>query len=104
MNASGDAKVQTSQSLEAVFVNSGDNPFELIKDSIKYVFVMFYNCPYYFTMLEVRTEDILHFHFISNFIGYWRNTKELSVILKTRRSLHILTGLDGALGMPFTLK
>ncbi|KAK7302168.1 hypothetical protein RJT34_13049 [Clitoria ternatea] len=32
---SGDAKVQTSKSLEAVFVNSGDNPFELIKDSIK---------------------------------------------------------------------
>ncbi|XP_027358745.1 probable galactinol--sucrose galactosyltransferase 2 [Abrus precatorius] len=32
---SGDAHVQTSQSLEAVFVNSGDNPFELIKDSIK---------------------------------------------------------------------
>lgn len=32
---SGDAYVQTSQSHEAVFVNSGDNPFELIKDSIK---------------------------------------------------------------------
>ncbi|KAF7838231.1 putative galactinol--sucrose galactosyltransferase 2 [Senna tora] len=32
---SGDACVQTSQSLEAVFVNSGDNPYELIKDSIK---------------------------------------------------------------------
>ncbi|CAL5203251.1 unnamed protein product [Lathyrus oleraceus] len=32
---SGDACVQTCQSLEAVFVNSGDNPFELIKDSIK---------------------------------------------------------------------
>ncbi|KAI4343687.1 hypothetical protein L6164_011006 [Bauhinia variegata] len=32
---SGDASVQTSQSLEAVFVNSGDNPFQLIKDSIK---------------------------------------------------------------------
>lgn len=32
---SGDAHVQTSQSLEAVFVNSGDNPFGLIKDSIK---------------------------------------------------------------------
>ncbi|KAL5192078.1 putative galactinol--sucrose galactosyltransferase 2 [Glycine soja] len=32
---SGDAHVQTSQSLEAVFVNSGDNPFELIRDSIK---------------------------------------------------------------------
>ncbi|KAJ1403274.1 Glycosyl hydrolases 36 [Sesbania bispinosa] len=32
---SGDANVQTSQSLEAVFVNSGDNPFELIRDSIK---------------------------------------------------------------------
>jgi raffinose synthase len=37
-NASGDAYVQTCQSLEAVFVNSGDNPFELIRDSIKYVF------------------------------------------------------------------
>ncbi|KAL2346974.1 hypothetical protein Fmac_000974 [Flemingia macrophylla] len=32
---SGDANVQTSQSLEAVFVNSGNNPFELITDSIK---------------------------------------------------------------------
>ncbi|XP_027942108.1 probable galactinol--sucrose galactosyltransferase 2 isoform X2 [Vigna unguiculata] len=32
---SGDAHVQTSQSLEAVLVNSGDNPFELIRDSIK---------------------------------------------------------------------
>ncbi|KAL0335802.1 UNVERIFIED_CONTAM: putative galactinol--sucrose galactosyltransferase 2 [Sesamum radiatum] len=32
---SGDSEVQTSQALEGVFVNSGDNPFELIKDSIK---------------------------------------------------------------------
>ncbi|KAJ0049231.1 hypothetical protein Pint_15588 [Pistacia integerrima] len=32
---SGDANVQTSQSYEAVFMNSGNNPFELIKDSIK---------------------------------------------------------------------
>ncbi|KAL5750654.1 hypothetical protein ACOSP7_025257 [Xanthoceras sorbifolium] len=32
---SGDASVQTSQAYEAVFMNSGDNPFELIKDSIK---------------------------------------------------------------------
>ncbi|XP_020235790.1 probable galactinol--sucrose galactosyltransferase 2 [Cajanus cajan] len=32
---SGDAHVQTSQSFEAVFVNSGNNPFELIRDSIK---------------------------------------------------------------------
>ncbi|XP_061366078.1 probable galactinol--sucrose galactosyltransferase 2, partial [Gastrolobium bilobum] len=32
---SGDADVQTSQSIEAVIVNSGDNPFELIWDSIK---------------------------------------------------------------------
>ncbi|RZC08049.1 putative galactinol--sucrose galactosyltransferase 2 [Glycine soja] len=31
----GDAYVQASQSLEAAFVNSGDNPFELIGDSIK---------------------------------------------------------------------
>ncbi|XP_028236511.1 probable galactinol--sucrose galactosyltransferase 2 [Glycine soja] len=30
-----DAYVQASQSLEAAFVNSGDNPFELIGDSIK---------------------------------------------------------------------
>ncbi|KAH1246149.1 putative galactinol--sucrose galactosyltransferase 2 [Glycine max] len=30
-----DAYVQASQSLEAAFVNSGDNPFELIRDSIK---------------------------------------------------------------------
>ncbi|KAG8638751.1 probable galactinol--sucrose galactosyltransferase 2 [Manihot esculenta] len=32
---SGDANVQTSQAVEAVFINSGDNPFELIKNSIK---------------------------------------------------------------------
>ncbi|KAA8542203.1 hypothetical protein F0562_023355 [Nyssa sinensis] len=32
---SGDPDVQTSQAVEAVFINSGDNPFELIKDSIK---------------------------------------------------------------------
>ncbi|KAG6402005.1 hypothetical protein SASPL_138874 [Salvia splendens] len=32
---SGDPNVQTSQALEGVFVNSGDNPFELLKDSIK---------------------------------------------------------------------
>ncbi|XP_027153956.1 probable galactinol--sucrose galactosyltransferase 2 [Coffea eugenioides] len=32
---SGDPSVQTSQALEAVFLNAGDNPFELIKDSIK---------------------------------------------------------------------
>lgn len=29
--------MRTTQVLEAVFINSGDNPFELIKDSIKYV-------------------------------------------------------------------
>ncbi|KAF5957367.1 hypothetical protein HYC85_004592 [Camellia sinensis] len=32
---SGDPSVQTSQSYEAVFMNSGDNPFKLIKDSVK---------------------------------------------------------------------
>ncbi|KAK3228238.1 hypothetical protein Dsin_008100 [Dipteronia sinensis] len=32
---SGDASVQTLQVHEAVFVNSGDNPYELFKDSIK---------------------------------------------------------------------
>ncbi|KAK3198940.1 hypothetical protein Dsin_022355 [Dipteronia sinensis] len=32
---SGDASVQTLQAHEAVFMNSGDNPFELFKDSIK---------------------------------------------------------------------
>ncbi|GAY47256.1 hypothetical protein CUMW_103210, partial [Citrus unshiu] len=32
---SGDSSVQTSEAFEAVFINSGDNPFELIKDSIK---------------------------------------------------------------------
>lgn len=35
-DTSGDANVQTSQILEPVFINSGDNPFELIKNSIKY--------------------------------------------------------------------
>ncbi|XP_077210540.1 putative galactinol--sucrose galactosyltransferase 2 [Tasmannia lanceolata] len=32
---SGDPAVQSTQALEAVFINSGDNPFELMKDSIK---------------------------------------------------------------------
>ncbi|GFP88425.1 probable galactinol--sucrose galactosyltransferase 2 [Phtheirospermum japonicum] len=32
---SGDPEIETSEALEGVFVNSGDNPFELIKDSIK---------------------------------------------------------------------
>ncbi|KAL4193260.1 hypothetical protein AMTRI_Chr06g176040 [Amborella trichopoda] len=32
---SGDPNVKTSQALEAVFINSGDNPFELMKESIK---------------------------------------------------------------------
>ncbi|XP_059643705.1 probable galactinol--sucrose galactosyltransferase 2 [Cornus florida] len=32
---SGDAYVQTTQALEAVFISSGDNPYELIKNSIK---------------------------------------------------------------------
>ncbi|KAF4351306.1 hypothetical protein F8388_010860 [Cannabis sativa] len=32
---SGDDKVQTSQAMESLFVNSGDNPYELMKDSIK---------------------------------------------------------------------
>lgn len=33
---SGDPSVQASQVLEAVLINSGDNPFELLKNSIKY--------------------------------------------------------------------
>ncbi|KAL0318609.1 UNVERIFIED_CONTAM: putative galactinol--sucrose galactosyltransferase 2 [Sesamum angustifolium] len=32
---SGDAHVQTTQVSEAVFINSGDNPFELIKESVE---------------------------------------------------------------------
>ncbi|OVA20555.1 Glycosyl hydrolases 36 [Macleaya cordata] len=32
---SGDPDVQSSQALEAVFINSGSNPFELMKESIK---------------------------------------------------------------------
>lgn len=32
---SGDVNVQTSKAMEAVFINSGDNPFEVITDSIK---------------------------------------------------------------------
>ncbi|KAK4394867.1 putative galactinol--sucrose galactosyltransferase 2 [Sesamum angolense] len=34
--SSGDAHVQTTQVSEAVFINSGDNPFELIKESFEY--------------------------------------------------------------------
>ncbi|KAA0057808.1 putative galactinol--sucrose galactosyltransferase 2 isoform X1 [Cucumis melo var. makuwa] len=32
---SGDANVKTSEAMEAVFINSGDNPFEVITDSMK---------------------------------------------------------------------
>ncbi|KAL8556853.1 hypothetical protein ACS0TY_004359 [Phlomoides rotata] len=35
MKVVSDPDDQTSQALEGVFVNSGDNPFELLKDSIK---------------------------------------------------------------------
>lgn len=35
--ASGDPNVQTSQVTEAIFMNSGDNPFKLIRNSIKYI-------------------------------------------------------------------
>ncbi|KAK1319219.1 putative galactinol--sucrose galactosyltransferase 2 [Acorus calamus] len=34
---SGDPDVQTSQVHEAVFINSGENPYELLKDSIKQI-------------------------------------------------------------------
>ncbi|KAF6146266.1 hypothetical protein GIB67_011738 [Kingdonia uniflora] len=34
---SGDPNVESSQALEAVFVNSGENPFELMRESIKYM-------------------------------------------------------------------
>ena len=32
---SGDPDVQTSQVMESVFMNSGDNPYKLMKNSIK---------------------------------------------------------------------
>uniref|UniRef100_A0A0E0KRY9 galactinol--sucrose galactosyltransferase n=1 Tax=Oryza punctata TaxID=4537 RepID=A0A0E0KRY9_ORYPU len=32
---SGDPEVQTSEAVDAVFINSGDNPFKLMKESIK---------------------------------------------------------------------
>ncbi|GJN27258.1 hypothetical protein PR202_gb15264 [Eleusine coracana subsp. coracana] len=32
---SGDPEVQTTEAVEAVFINSGDNPFKLLKESIK---------------------------------------------------------------------
>jgi hypothetical protein len=31
----GDPDVQAAEAVDAVFVNSGDNPFKLIKESIK---------------------------------------------------------------------
>jgi len=37
MNFVGDPAVVTSQSLNAVFINYGDHPFDLMKESIKYV-------------------------------------------------------------------
>lgn len=55
-NVSGDDDVRTAQVLEAVFINSGDNPFELIKDSIKYFMSCFIaekviNCNFSLEML-----------------------------------------------------
>lgn len=35
--STGDVNVQTSQVFESVFINSGDNPFKLINNSVKYV-------------------------------------------------------------------
>lgn len=34
---SGDPNIQTTHVSESVFINSGDNPYELLKNSIKYV-------------------------------------------------------------------
>lgn len=34
----GDPDVQTSHVSESVFINSGENPFELMKISIKYAY------------------------------------------------------------------
>jgi hypothetical protein len=31
----GDPEVQTMEAVDAVFINSGDNPFKLMKESIK---------------------------------------------------------------------
>jgi len=31
----GDPDVQTMEAVDAVFINSGDNPFKLLKESIK---------------------------------------------------------------------
>lgn len=39
ITCSGDAFVQTNHSNHSVFINSGHNPFELIKSSIMYVFL-----------------------------------------------------------------
>lgn len=35
-DVSGDTNVQTTKALQAVLVNNGHNPFELIKGSVKY--------------------------------------------------------------------
>lgn len=39
---SGDPNVQTSQVFEAVFMNSGDNPYKLMRNSIRYVYLFEY--------------------------------------------------------------
>lgn len=70
--------MQASQALEGVFVNSGDNPFELIKESIKYVLFLFFR------------QHILDFVkilqlFFSFFLGYCLNIRAHSLIWKTRR-------------------
>lgn len=40
--ALGDPDVQTSLVTEAIFINSGENPFKLIKDSMKYAYITIY--------------------------------------------------------------
>lgn len=48
----GDVHVQTNRVAEAVFINWGDNPFKLIKDSVKYVQLRTRICSFYDFCLE----------------------------------------------------
>ncbi|XP_004965440.1 probable galactinol--sucrose galactosyltransferase 1 isoform X2 [Setaria italica] len=70
---SGDPEVQTMEAADAVFINSGDNPFKLMKESIK---------------------------LLSKIKGNFKHIEDKEVTLC--RSLQIWTGLGGAPGMHFT--
>ncbi|KAF8414301.1 hypothetical protein HHK36_002303 [Tetracentron sinense] len=70
---SGDPAIVTAQSLKAVFVNYGNNPFDLMNESMKT------------TLLPIfLTSTVLDF---SPYAGYWSGTAELLHSVKPKRQI-----------------